>query len=1214
MKYRQFGKGKYPYASEHNLAQNYIEANAKELAQDGHITGICTSSGTLVADTDPHTVLIDNYIARTPYGERIYITSTALNIEPDTAVPAGLELWVTVYAEYLYLLSESDIASTGIAYYKDYQNDYTFVIITGDLSSTGTAVKSEISSSGVLLFDVLYDNTLYTTGLLSDSDINIDRQTRYWHTHVNLTQLELITDGLHDVRTTNPHNETSLSIGLQNVTNNIQIRKISSSTIGNIPSWDGTSGEILDNGYTVETVLIGSSTGIPTASAAKTYADNLVELENVLIYKGTYSVSSYVLPAANAGHIYKIIGNGILGNSSTGIGVTNDELIVCLADSTPEGIYSDVGQYWGFLQNKNEIYVFGNGSSVAENIAVFSGSTGIIIKDSGYASQAATTSQIGFVKLSDSYIGTSSGLAVTEKALSDGLAQWSNVTNDAQLKREAGDYNTFTGIDPADLDTSLILIEDSEDTYSKKTRQVQEVILNLDDAIHLTSSGEIFSLDEKLIPSDDDLLLIEDSEDSYNKKKIKVSNILVGSTGYVIVNFTNPGNTSTGLLGSTSTGDIGELSITSSGLRDIFIYSNLDYLNYYPSIINVWETTGNLNTARQGLAGAGTQNAGLSFGGYTTPYLVVTEKFNGSTWTATGDLNTARSSLAGAGTQNTGLSIGGITTGSTESAVTEKFNGSIWTATGDLNTARYGLAGCGTQNSGLSFGGKITTNSAITEKFNGSTWATSGNLNNSRQALAGCGTQNAGLSFGGSTGSDSVVTEKFNGSTWVATGSLNTARQLLAGCGTQNAGLSFGGYTGSLSAISEKFNGTSWVATGSLNTAGYYLAGCGTQNSGLSFGGYIGGPSAITEKFKEPYKLKLEITAIENSSGSIVTQRIDISTYESNYSFKIKCPAIISYGIVCEREYDTLSSMGLATSTGLNKLNYGTWNLSGYLNTAVYANGGCGLQCSALSFNGSTNVITPDYSSITEKFNGITWSNLSSNIIGRYSLAGIGTQNAALSFGGTTGSDSLVTEKFNGSTWTTFGDLNTARYTHGGSGIQNAAASFGGKNSGSLELGSTEEFNGATWSYTGDLNVSRTDIGGCGNKNSGLSIGGFTSIGTSLTTTEKFNGVSWNLASDLNEVNGYGSGVGIQNSAITVGSYTTEKFNGNTWYMSSNLVIGRNMVGGAGVQNAAASFGGLTGGSTPTTITEKYLYNADIAEIFATEDYYVNKSNVVIEY
>jgi hypothetical protein len=60
----------------------------------------------------------------------------------------------------------------------------------------------------------------------------------------------------------------------------------------------------------------------------------------------------------------------------------------------------------------------------------------------------------------------------------------SNVTNDAQIKRSAGDFSSFT---------------------------------------------------EKSSPHDNDIIIIEDSEDSYNKKKIKIANIPASSGGSSIV-------------------------------------------------------------------------------------------------------------------------------------------------------------------------------------------------------------------------------------------------------------------------------------------------------------------------------------------------------------------------------------------------------------------------------------------------------------------------------------------------------------------------------------------------------------------------------------------------------------------------------------------------------------------------------------------------------
>jgi hypothetical protein len=89
-----------------------------------------------------------------------------------------------------------------------------------------------------------------------------------------------------------------------------------------------------------------------------------------------------------------------------------------------------------------------------------------------------------------------------------------------------------------------------------------------------------------------------------------------------------------------------------------------------------------------------------------------------ASWSIVTGLNTARYTLAGCGTQDAALSFGGYT-GSVRLATTEKYNGTSWSNATPLNTARYSLAGCGTQGAALSFGGY--TGSAIvtsTEKYN----------------------------------------------------------------------------------------------------------------------------------------------------------------------------------------------------------------------------------------------------------------------------------------------------------------------------------------------------------------------------------------------------------------------------------------------------------------------------------------------------------------
>ena len=88
-----------------------------------------------------------------------------------------------------------------------------------------------------------------------------------------------------------------------------------------------------------------------------------------------------------------------------------------------------------------------------------------------------------------------------------------------------------------------------------------------------------------------------------------------------------------------------------------------------------WSSGGGLGTARYGLAGCGTQSAGLSFGGHTGSNSNKTEEYNGTSWSAGGDLATATQGLAGCGSQTAGLSFGGYT--GTASNKTEEYNVSI---------------------------------------------------------------------------------------------------------------------------------------------------------------------------------------------------------------------------------------------------------------------------------------------------------------------------------------------------------------------------------------------------------------------------------------------------------------------------------------------------------------------------------------------------------
>ena len=101
----------------------------------------------------------------------------------------------------------------------------------------------------------------------------------------------------------------------------------------------------------------------------------------------------------------------------------------------------------------------------------------------------------------------------------------------------------------------------------------------------------------------------------------------------------------------------------------------------YKTLVKVagaWASGGNMNSARYGLTGSGTQTAGLAIGG-ATPAKSLTELYNGATWTETGDLNTAREALAGEGTSTATLVHGG----NPATGASESFNGTSWTEVAD---------------------------------------------------------------------------------------------------------------------------------------------------------------------------------------------------------------------------------------------------------------------------------------------------------------------------------------------------------------------------------------------------------------------------------------------------------------------------------------------------------------------------------------------------
>jgi hypothetical protein len=410
---------------------------------------------------------------------------------------------------------------------------------------------------------------------------------------------------------------------------------------------------------------------------------------------------------------------------------------------------------------------------------------------------------------------------------------------------------------------------------------------------------------------------------------------------------------------------------------------------------------GSLIATRTYLAGAGTQNAGLAFGGYNGSIVSCTEEYDGSSWSVGGALIIGRCSLAGAGTQNAGLAFGGRTAGYNNVTCTEEYNGSSWSAGGALITARGLLAGAGTQNAGLAFGGFISpAGVSCTEEYNSSPIITP--------------TQTSTVTPTNTPTNTSTVTPT-NTATQTPT---NTATQTPTNTATQtptNTATQTPTQTRTQTPTQTRTQTPTptptnviqvWSSGGALSTARYRLAGAGTQNAGLAIGGRGSSPYPVvscTEHMMVHHGPQV---------GLLITARFCLSG-----SGNTKCWTCFWW---CTGQVQVPKNImdhhGLLVEPCL-------------LQDIILA--GAGTQDAGLAFGGYDN---GNHYSCTEEYNGTSWSSGGALICGRQRLAGAGTQNAGLAFGGVVTISILsCTEVYNGTSWSAGGALIVGRSRLAGS-------------------------------------------------------------------------------------------------------------------------------------------------------------------------------------
>ena len=282
------------------------------------------------------------------------------------------------------------------------------------------------------------------------------------------------------------------------------------------------------------------------------------------------------------------------------------------------------------------------------------------------------------------------------------------------------------------------------------------------------------------------------------------------------------------------------------------------------------------------------------------------------------------------------------------------------------------------------------------------------------------------------------------------------------------------------------------------------------------------------------------------------------------------------------------------------------WSTGGNLNTPRYFSGGKGSQTSALCFGGADG--PSENLSVTEQYNGTTWTETTDLNTGRSGIAASGIDNTSIAavngFQAATYYSNV--ELWNGSNWTETTDTNTTNVSgRGGVGVSNTSTLvFGGSINGAPPTANVELWNGSSWTETTNLNINRRFPGGAGIVTAALAFGG--NQPPVQADTELWNGSNWTEVANMNTARTRSMSFGTSNTAALVAGgeggppgQLVEVYNGTSWSETTDMSTARsNTASGAGSTTAGLVAGGQSGGSKIAT-TEEWN-NGPLAQTFTT--------------
>lgn len=222
-----------------------------------------------------------------------------------------------------------------------------------------------------------------------------------------------------------------------------------------IPYFTGSGTAGLLTRDTDVTLAANSDAVLATQKAVKAYVDAIVTggAADVMIFKGVIDCSANPnYPAADAGAVYKVSVAGKIGGAS-GPNVEAGDTLYCLTDSTASGNHATVGASWVIAQVNIDGAVVGPTTASDNTVAMFDGSTGKLLKDSGLGLSGTNTGD-QTITLSGDVMG--SGTAGVAATIANNAVSYAKMQDIAATARVIGRKTAGAG-DPEELTLSDVL-------------------------------------------------------------------------------------------------------------------------------------------------------------------------------------------------------------------------------------------------------------------------------------------------------------------------------------------------------------------------------------------------------------------------------------------------------------------------------------------------------------------------------------------------------------------------------------------------------------------------------------------------------------------------------------------------------------------------------------------------------------------------------------